>query len=233
MNNISGCLICGKELIYVQTPELMKCYYCGADHSETVKCPSNHFICNSCHSSGANDLINKFCKNTTLADPVEMATILMKHPELKMHGPEHHYLVPAVLLASWYNMKDEPDIKNQKIELARQRSEKIPGGFCGSHGNCGAGVGTGIFYSIITETTPLSGKTWQQSNMLTGTCLVEIARKGGPRCCKRDTYIAIVHAADFVKENLGIILPASRDITCKFHKLNKQCTGTQCEYFGA
>ncbi len=233
MNNISGCLICSKELIYLSNPELMKCSYCGSEHFETVKCPSGHFICNTCHSSGANDLIIKFCRNTTLTDPIEMANLLMKHPELKMHGPEHHFLVPAVLLASWYNLKDEPETKRRKLELGRQRSEKIPGGFCGSHGNCGAGVGTGIFFSIITETTPLSGKTWQQSNMITGTCLVEIAKKGGPRCCKRDTYTAIIHTVDFVKENLGITIPATREVICRFHANNKQCLGTKCEYFRA
>jgi hypothetical protein len=32
-----------------------------------------------------------------------MALNLMKNPQIKMHGPEHHFLVPAVLLAAYYN----------------------------------------------------------------------------------------------------------------------------------
>jgi len=108
-----------------------------------------------------------------------------------MHGPEHHFLVPAVLIAAYYNLNVEYQTKIQNLKIARQRSEKIPGGFCGSHGTCGACIGAGIFFSIITQTTPLSGKTWQQSNLLTGTCLVEIAMKGGPRCCKRDTLLLL------------------------------------------
>lgn len=233
MSEKAGCLICGEELIYFQSPKNMVCSFCGEEHHETVRCRAGHFICNRCHSTGANDLIIRFCSNTSLTDPVEMANLLMNHPDFMMHGPEHHFLVPAVLIASYYNLKGEPETKKKKLEIARKRSEKIPGGFCGSHGNCGAGVGTGIFYSIITETTPLSGKTWQQSNMLTGTCLVEIAKKGGPRCCKRDTYTALVHTADFIQENLGIDIPVNRKIQCLFHSHNKQCLGNNCEYFMA
>jgi hypothetical protein len=69
------------------------------------------------------------------------------------------------------------------------------------------------------------------SNLLTGTCLVKIAEKGGPRCCKRDTYTAITHAAGFVKDKMDIEIPASTEIECKFHPMNKECLGKRCEYF--
>ena len=233
MDNNAGCVICGCELVYSQMPKNLTCSYCGDTYLENVECSQGHFVCNRCHSADANDLTQRFCENTALSNPIEMATQLMQHPALKMHGPEHHYLVPAVLLSTYYNLKNTPDIKREKLTLARQRAEKIPGGFCGSHGNCGAGVGTGIFYSLITETTPLSGKSWQQSNLLTGTCLVAIAKKGGPRCCKRDTYTAINIAVDFVKENLNITLPTTRKIICDFQSHNKQCLGNACAYFEA
>lgn len=229
--NKNGCLICGEELVYSQKAEPLKCSFCGETHYETVKCSAGHYICDTCHSAGPNDLIMRSCLRSTLTDPVEMANNIMRHPDFKMHGPEHHFLVPAVLIAAYYNLQKNPVLKIEKLELARRRSEKIPGGFCGSHGNCGAGVGTGIFFSIITGTTPLSGKTWQQSNLLTGTCLVEIAKKGGPRCCKRDTYTAIQHTVKYISETLGVHIPATADIHCRFHPNNKQCLASKCEYF--
>jgi hypothetical protein len=231
MKNDNGCLICGLELVYTQSPEKLKCSFCGNEFMETVKCSDGHYICNTCHSSGPNDVIAQFCRNTNLTDPIQMAEMIMSHPGFNMHGPEHHFLVPAVLIAAYYNLRSEPQLKKEKLLLARQRSEKIPGGFCGSHGNCGAGVGTGIFFSIITGTTPLSGKTWKLSNLLTGTCLVEIAKKGGPRCCKRDTFTAIQHTLNFIKENLDVTIPARQDIKCKFHAANRQCLRAQCEYY--
>lgn len=224
-------MICGDELIYTTEPEALICSFCGKQESETVKCASGHFICNECHSSSAMEVIYNFCKETKLTNPIEMANILMRHPSLKMHGPEHHYLVPAVLIAAYYNLKDEPELKLKKLRVVSQRASKIPGGFCGSHGNCGAGVGTGIFFSAITDTTPLSEDTWKLSNLITGTCLVKIAEKGGPRCCKRDTYTSITHAVDFMKENLDFKIPSTREITCTFHTMNKECLEKRCEYF--
>ena len=40
----------------------------------------------------------------------------------------------------------------------------VPGGWCGSHGACGAGVGVGIAISALTEATPLTGKTRALAN---------------------------------------------------------------------
>lgn len=227
----NGCLICGLELEYTREPDALICCFCGKEFNESVKCPSGHYVCDACHSSGPNDIIERFCLNTSLIDPIEMAELVMSHPEFKMHGPEHHFLVPAVLVTAFYNLRGEYKIKAEKLAIARQRSEKVPGGYCGSHGNCGAGVGAGIFFSIITGTTPLSGETWQLSNLLTGTCLVEIAKKGGPRCCKRDTFTALTHTLKFVDEKLELNIPAKQDMKCKFFRSNKQCLGAQCEYF--
>ena len=75
-----------------------------------------------------------------------------------MHGPEHHFLIPAVLLSAFYNVSGEPGEKEKKIKQARKRAENVLGGFCGFYGDCGAAVGTGIFVSVITGATPLSQK---------------------------------------------------------------------------
>jgi hypothetical protein len=59
--------------------------------------------------------------------------------KMRQHGPELHFLVPAVLISAYSNTKGEPGEKEAKIKKARQRAEKILGGFCGFYGNCGAG----------------------------------------------------------------------------------------------
>ena len=84
-----------------------------------------------------------------------------------MHGPEHHFLVPAVLLSAYYNKKKYSRKKEDKIKEARKRVKKILGGVCGSHGICGATVGTVIFISLITNATPLSEKERKLSNQIT------------------------------------------------------------------
>ncbi len=64
-----------------------------------------------------------------------------------MHGPEHHFLVPAVLLASYYDKPAFSEERASKIKEARRRAKAVLGGFCDSHGNCGAAVGVGIYPS--------------------------------------------------------------------------------------
>jgi hypothetical protein len=119
----------------------------------------------------------------------------MKNPQIKMHGPEHHFLVPAVLFTAYQNQTGEKDGRRSKLEIIRNRAELVKGGFCGTHGTCGAAIGAGIFCSVITDTTPLSTDTWRLSNKITAHCLISIAEHGGPRCCKRDTFISILNSA--------------------------------------
>jgi len=155
MNHKSGCLICGKDLVYLTSTEILNCSYCGESFQADVHCTDSHYVCDKCHSLTALDLIEQFTVNSRGEDPIELAIALMRHPGVRMHGPEHHFLVPAVLLCAYYNPVERYSMR-KKIRQARIRAEKIMGGFCGSHGDCGAAVGTGIFISLITEATPLS-----------------------------------------------------------------------------
>ena len=71
---------------------------------------------------------------------------------------------------------------------------------------------------------------WKQSNMLTADTLKKIALAGGPRCCKRDTFIALESAVKFIRNELNVLLPVER-IDCTFSALNKECKQISCKYF--
>ena len=229
--NRTGCLICGEELVYYNKVKKIKCQYCNKDYETLVTCKNNHYICDSCHSKLANDHIFQKCVKTDEKDPLKLANILLKDEKILMHGPEHHFLVPAVLLTTYYNTIGESDRKQVKLEQARKRAEKILGGFCGSHGVCGAAIGTGIFLSIITNATPLSEKEWKLSNEITAKILKKISAIGGPRCCKRTTFIAIIGAVKFVKENLGVDIKINKKSKCEFTELNNECIKEKCPFY--
>jgi hypothetical protein len=226
----AGCNICGEELHYSQEQALMQCEYCGAMQISNVECPNGHFICDGCHQSTANELIWKYCLYSPSIDPMDMAVKLMKTPAIKMHGPEHHFLVPAVLVAAYYNKLGDARAKEKKLLVALKRAESVPGGYCGTHGTCGAAIGVGIFFSIITGSTPLSEKVWSLSNRITGESLLEIARHGGPRCCKRDSFLVIRKAVDSLRSEFNVKLPTSA-VVCTFHHLNKQCKFENCIFY--
>ena len=231
MENINGCLICGANLQYLDDYRELTCHYCKNTVQANVSCLENHFVCDECHARSGVDLIETYCNHSESVNPVEMAIGLMHSEKIKMHGPEHHFLVPAVLIAAYCNKTGDEE-KTAKISIARKRAEKVLGGFCGTHGNCGAGVGTGIFISVITNATPLSTEGWNLCNLMTGKSLISIASHGGPRCCKRDVFLSLAESIAFVKEKFGVTLD-SMDTICEFSANNRECLKNGCVFYNS
>ncbi|MFI5368312.1 MAG: DUF5714 domain-containing protein [Spirochaetia bacterium] len=208
MENRSGCSVCGRPLIYAKDRTKRKCHYCGSAEISNAACENGHFVCDCCHSRLANDLIERVCRSSDSRTPLAMAVTLMRDCRVKMHGPEHHFLVPAVLLAAFANQTGrDPATRADRVTKARARAEQVPGGFCGFNGACGAAIGTGIFVSVVLCATPVSGPEWRLANLVTSETLRVIAEQGGPRCCKRDSFLALGEAWTFVRRELSADLP--------------------------
>lgn len=228
----AGCLLCGRPIAYRLGTAEMTCALCGQARPSAAACLEGHFVCDGCHAGEAKDVIERFCAATTLTDPMAIAQGLMRHPSLKLHGPEHHFLVPAALLAAISNACGEPERRAGRVAEARRRSEPLVGGLCGFQGACGAAIGAGIFASIITGATPLSAEAWSLSNGLTAEALGLVAAAGGPRCCKRDTFLSILAAARFSREALDTRLEA-RGAPCEWSEENRECLGETCAFHRA
>ena len=227
----TGCLVCGEELIYGNEPAKHECFYCKQASDSNMRCRNGHYVCDKCHSLPAMDLIENYCNSTKSENPLELALTLMRNPNVKMHGPEHHFLVPAVLLAAYYNNKKEYGTKATKLRMAKKRASNVLGGFCGFYGDCGAAVGTGIFVSLVTGATPVSVAEWKLANLATAKSLLTIAEHGGPRCCKRNTYLALMQAVEFLKEKFGVALEVKKGLECEFFDLNTECLRQSCPFY--
>jgi hypothetical protein len=225
-----GCLVCEEELVYLVSAEKVRCHRCGAPGTSAARCPSGHYVCDACHSARAKDVVERACAASERTDPVDLAIALFEDPALEMHGPEHHLLVPAALLAAWSNARGEGHLRAARIAEARRRSEPVQGGFCGLQGACGAGIGAGIFVAIATESSPLKGAERGLSNRMTARALEVISRIGEARCCKRETLLAILSAARFAREHLGVDLPA-RGRRCALSGRNRQCAEDACPFW--
>lgn len=230
MKHVSGCVICGADLVYLAQEELQTCVFCGRQIEANARCTQGHFVCDECHRAEAADMIERFCCETQLIDPMEIAITLMHHPAMAMHGPEHHFLVPAALLAAYENRYPSGN-RVKRIGQARKRADGVRGGSCGFCGNCGAAVGTGIFISLVTGASPLSKQEWKLSNQMTAQSLLAVAEHGGPRCCKRDTYLAIQSAQRFLPERLGQSIGEPGAVSCTFSRFNKECLHEECPFF--
>ena len=226
------CMVCGEELVYTSGYEAAKCYYCEKEFITNVKCAKGHYVCEICHQKDVCDLIEEYCVNSKMLNPIELVNEIMRNKSIAMHGPEHHFLVPAVLLACYYNNKEQRQRnKKEKIAIAKKRAREIPSNSCGYLGACGAAIGSGIFMSIITESTPYSEERWTKANELTGKTLVELSKVTGPRCCKRAVFTAIDESERFLQKSLNLTIMGTNDvIICEHSKNNNQCIGKKCTY---
>ncbi|WP_227765523.1 DUF5714 domain-containing protein [Zhaonella formicivorans] len=230
MNNTEGCLICGEELVYGSAWRLNTCLYCGRTQHSTIYCPNGHFICDNCHRQEAIEVLKRVCLDSNSKDPVALANKLMAHPSFKMHGPEHHALVPAVLVTAYGNITGETG--ESHILEAIARGATIPGGMCGNFGACGAGIGAGVAMSVIAGATPLSTGSWGEANLMTAHVLKSIGEKGGPRCCKRCTWTALTAAMNFLEEKRGVHFDkTATEGNCTHFQRNKQCQRSKCVFF--
>jgi hypothetical protein len=189
-NHVSGCMVCGGAIVCTpNTPLRAKCFYCGKEEITHVFCMEGHYVCDDCHRKDILDAIAEACIASNLTDPITLAQHIFELPGLHMHGPEYHCIVPAVLMAVYGNLTNAPD--PNLIREAIKRGKDIPGGACGIHGACGAGIGVGIAYSLMHKVTPFSKADRGIANRVTSLALLEISGFEGPRCCKRDAMAAI------------------------------------------
>ena len=229
---IEACLICGEPLVYYETAREMTCFYCGRVFPSNAACEAGHFVCDACHSRKAVEDILAYCGACKSRDPIAVAKALMAGPFVHMHGPEHHVLVGAALLTAWHNSGGQGDFPAALAELAR-RGEQVPGGACGFWGCCGAAVSAGIFFSVAAGATPLAGESWGLANRATAAALQAIGDIGGPRCCKRDSFTAILQAADLCRRELGVDMEIPERVVCGFFPQNRECLGRRCPYHPA
>lgn len=207
-----GCIVCGEELNYSNESVTATCSICGGEFETNMICKNGHYVCDGCHSKDALDVIFDYCKSTDETNPLEISMRLMEDSRVNLHGPEHHYMIPAVLITSYCNQYESKDIKVERLKTAKERASTVPGGYCGFHGSCGAGVGAGIFASVISEATPLTRDSWGFANKMTGYVLYALGEIGGLDAAREMVGIRLLRPASFCirrweKNYLTIVLP--------------------------
>ena len=221
------CLICKAPLEYLESDILMECEICHKKENSKTRCIHGHYVCSECHMSGL-DAILGLCEAETSKDPVAIIEKMMQLPFCHMHGPEHHVMVGAALLTAYYNAGGSIDLHTALQEMMN-RGRNVPGGACGFWGACGAGISSGMFISIISNSTPLTNEPFALSHQMTASSLGKIGEVGGPRCCKRDSFLSILAAVDFVREHFGIEME-KHEVICRYSAQNNQCIGKRCPF---
>jgi hypothetical protein len=230
MKSTENCGVCGQPLVYSTEEVSRRCDFCGGEFPALIYCPEGHYVCDSCHNKAALDVLRDVLAASTETDPAAIIEKVMAHPAVPMHGPEHHAIVPAAIVAAVKNTGYP--VPEGAIEKAIERGSKVPGGWCGLYGACGAGIGVGIALSVITGATPLTGK---QRSLAIGATSQTLGRltDGGPRCCKRASRNAVKAACEFLEEKLGIVLGKAGPVACDYVNRNRECIREACQYYNS
>ncbi len=223
-----GCVVCGGELVYAETPRTHTCLVCKGEFQTHVACPNGHFICDVCHGADILGQVKRLLMPSANADPVALLLEVFRLPGLKMHGPEYHSIVPAVLVAAYQNAAGVRD--EAMLDEAIRRGRDIKGGSCGYHGICGAAAGTGIAASVLEKATPLSDGERGGVMVVTGRTLIDLSRHGGPRCCKRDSVSSVESFVRYTDYFGGV---ETAEYVCSQFPGNRECIGVKCPYFPA
>ncbi|MGE4587946.1 MAG: DUF5714 domain-containing protein [Mangrovibacterium sp.] len=176
-------------------------------------------------------LITKHCMESDSVNPAGMAYDIMKQKEMRMHGPEHHYLTAAVLVAAYCN---EKNLVPEKAELLRKvfyRTNMLPPGACGFYGICGDVQAVGAAVSLLLKITPYSGSELKMLNEVTAKCQQRMACFKGQRCCKRATFSNVYEGAKCMNDMLGTSFVVENTGTCEFSHKNDTCNKNECQFY--
>ena len=232
-STIDICDICKQKLTMVNIIEDKVCYFCKNSFQTNIYCSSDHFICDSCHVKDILDIIESFATTTDFTDPYLIADSIMTHPKFKSYGPEHHILVPVAILTALKNRSIPKEsgspITDKEITEAISRGKKVPGGWCGFFGSCGAGIGAGIAISIFTDAAPSKNVGRSLANLATSHSLEKIADYL-EHCCKRSLRISIQEALRVLHDYLSIDIEIEMT-PCNFYSENKMCEKERCNFF--
>ncbi len=227
--SMTGCMLCGKPLEYLKRDRPEPCVFCNKTLTANAVCEDGHFVCDDCHGSDMIEVAKHICTTTNATDMIDLLNQLRSHPLFPLHGPDHHFSVPGVILACYRNSGGS--ITDEDIITAIDRGKSVPGGACGFLGTCGAVLGVGIAFGIIFKSSPLTAKPRQKLQHLMQAVLAEQGKYESARCCQRETWTALEAAAALSKEHLQVELKAEGDVKCRQQKKNKECILKACPYF--
>lgn len=170
------------------------------------------------------------CREQTGTNPILIFQSIARQDYIRIHGPEHHILDGACILTAYYNAGGKIDLE-AGLKWILEQGMKMPGAACGHWGVCGAVTSVGAALAFIDGTGPLSTDgTWGKHMAYTSKVIARMGQINGPRCCKRDGFLALETAVDFINDNYPVHLDKT-PIHCGFYPKNQQCIASRCPFF--
>jgi hypothetical protein len=232
--NTEHCAVCGARLDYLQAAADVTCTYCGASCQGHINCPKGHYICDLCHGKEARAVIEGLALSSASRDPLEIAELMMAHPQLPMLSCDHAHVAAGALLAALRNSPYGSKIGETEVREAFGRTAKqAHGGFCGLTGVCGIAPAIGAVISIFLGAR--CGSDREQKIVMEAVTRVSqaITDLTGPSCCKAYVRAAVMVAVAMFAEKFGMALPVKNLAVVCGHSAKHPhgCREVRCPYY--
>ncbi len=173
------------------------------------------------------------CLSCGEMSPENLLEALMAHPKCPAFGPTHHFLVGAALLTCLRRVQGlDDEVLAADLNELLGRSSLVPGATCARWGICGAAISAGMAYAVAADNAPLKHDGWSEGQRMVANIAARIAESGAPRCCKRDSRIAIETAARVFEQDFGVLFPICKPLDpCAVSSENTVCMANACPFF--
>lgn len=226
--SLSDCMVCGAPLQYLQTAISADCAQCGRSFRTRARCAEGHFVCDQCHGGDYLRFLQGYLAECTATDPVLAFLDMRNSWPFPVHGPEHHALVPAAFLIAYSNLHGYPDLP--AIWEAVETGAGLAGGSCAFWGACSAVLGIGVAFSTILKATPTKGPQRGAVQAAVSEILGRVAAFNAPRCCRRESLMALTLACELSGKALPEALATSSELWCDQMWANDECLGQECPF---
>lgn len=122
----SICGVCGELLVPNERNTPLTCCFCGKGFSSPEYCPQGHNACEDCAKLDPATALILVISKTGSKSPAEILEKAISHPSVTMHGPAHHFIVPAVIVAAAANAGY---VNKNLLTSAIERGMRVPGGW--------------------------------------------------------------------------------------------------------
>jgi Family of unknown function (DUF5714) len=210
------CPICSSSVIENDEPVQIDCFYCHDSFISNYHCKEKHFICDQCSNRDGWEIIKVYCETTMETNPLEMAENILTHVTIEEGSPEHSIIVPAVLIASFFNTLHKAERKNEKLAELFKSANCNTIKSCKETGVCGAAASSGRIIELISDEVNVSVDKWKFGNYMAANAVYAIANYMTTQCCKRDVLLSIKESVEYIAEHLQVFFMLDAHYQCDF-----------------
>ena len=92
---VSGCLLCGSPLTYLNQETAARCVYCQKVEFANALCRQGHYVCDACHSRDALQVIEHLLLTSKETDMLALLQHIRRHPPSHCTAPNTTAWFPA------------------------------------------------------------------------------------------------------------------------------------------